>query len=106
MMNENQLLHQHHFADLESIPNQIEHAILNAKDGSLLSGSMSPHDIDILYQILLEVGETMKGDGGAETGDKLKTITVEGGDISYSMCVTADGYIYLVKRRSIDNRDH
>ena len=104
MMDQNQSLHQHQFADLESIPDQIGYAILNAKDGTPLhspSGSMSSHDIELLYQILLEVGGTMKG-----SGDKLNKINIEGGDILYSMCVTDDGYVYLVKRRAIDNGVH
>jgi|EP01083_Nonionella_stella_P045897 hypothetical protein len=111
MIIENQPIHQHHLADLESIPNQIGHAIINSKDGALLhppSGSLSHHDIDLLYQILLEVGETMKEDGNSAStgtsGDKLKKVTIEGGDALYSMCATTDGFVYVVKRRSI--RDH
>jgi hypothetical protein len=115
MINESQPLHHHHFADLESIPNQIGYAILNSKDGSLLhppSGLLSHHDIDLLYQILLEVGETMKENettargSGPGSEDKLKKITIGGGNILYNMCLTADGFVYLVKRRSIDNSDH
>lgn len=90
--------HQHQLADLESIPNQLGHAILFAKDGSLVqapSESMSQHDIDLLYKILLEVE--------IGRGDKLRKITVKGGEMVYSICVTADGYIYIVKQRAMDN---
>ncbi len=134
--NQQQPLHQHqhrqHLADLESIPNQIGHAILNSSDGSLLSssGTLSQNDVDILYQVVLEIGETMKpqkngfgggfgstststsgstsvegtngSSGGGGGGEKLKKITIEGGGIQYSICVTADGFIYLIKRRSVD----
>lgn len=110
MMNEAQPLHQHHFADLESIPNQIGHAILNAKDGSLIHpprGSLSHHDIHLLYEILLEVGETMKGGQGNQTAsDKLKKVTIEGNDVSYSACASADGYVYLVKRKIMNTNQH
>ena len=114
-MSVNQPLHQHQFADLESIPNLLGHAILNANDGSQIqspSGSMSTHDIDLMYQILLEVGEIMKGDmnmitnRGIGSSDKFKKITIEGRGVSYSVCLTTEGYIYIVKRRSVDNGDH
>ena len=101
MIKEHQPLHLHHLPDLESIPNQIGHAILNSKDGSLLiqpSGSLSHHDIDILYQILLEVGETTK-----DSHEKLKKVTIEGNDVLYSLCCTADGFVFIVKKRAIDN---
>lgn len=112
-MNENQQPLHHFAADLESIPNQIGHVILN-KDGLPIhppSGSLSKHDVDILYQILLEVGEIMvggesNGNGNSNVNirsnnEKLKMLTIEGGSgVSYSICVTKDGYLYVVKRRS------
>ena len=109
MINETQqALHhqQHHFADLEAIPNQIGHAILNIKDGSLVhppNGSLTQHDIGLLYEILLEVGETTKGSISSKpSGDKLRVVTIEGSMVSYNICATADGYVYLVKRKNYE----
>ena len=90
---------QHHLSDLESIPNQIGTAILRSSDGELFrqpSGTLSEHDVGILYQMLIEVGGVIVRD------EKLRRVTVEGGNgVTYSMCAAMDGYIYIVKRRVV-----
>mmetsp|Transcript_6605 Transcript_6605/g.7665 ORF Transcript_6605/g.7665 Transcript_6605/m.7665 type:complete len:116 (+) Transcript_6605:30-377(+) len=108
-------LHHH----LESIPDQVGIAILRSQDGSMIqqpSGTLLDHDVQILYQMLLEIGGILVSTGNTSTGsekggESLKRFTVEmgggggGGDggerekISYSVCVTGDGFVYIVKRR-------
>jgi len=102
---------------LESIPDQVGIAILRSQDGSMIqqpSGTLFDHDVQILYQMLLEIGGILVSTGNISTGsekgrESLKRFTVEmgsgGGDggerekISYSVCATGDGFVYIVKRR-------
>ena len=106
-------LHHH----LESIPDQVGIAILRSEDGSIKegpTGTLSDHDVHILYKMLLEIGgilvtrsapinnTSIRGKGG----ECLKRFTVErkggrdeGEKISYSVCVTGDGFVCIVKRR-------
>ncbi len=93
--------HAMHLIDLESIPNQIGTAVLSASDGIPLrphTGSLSDHDANTLYQILLEVGDILESDDEA-----LKSINIScGGDDGgshYSVCV-ANTYVYIVKKKS------
>ena len=104
-------LHHH----LESIPHQIGVAILRSEDGSSFqppSGTLSDHDVQILYKMLLEVGgilepnpRTVSNVGNSEKGlESFKRFTVErrgdeGEKMSYSVCVTVDGFVCIVKRR-------
>ncbi|KAL7477753.1 hypothetical protein ACHAW6_003549 [Cyclotella cf. meneghiniana] len=83
--------------DLDSIPNQIGHAVLSP-DGTLLrplTGSLSEKDVAIVFRMMLEVGTALK-----PTEDGLKRVTVGFGRVSYAVSVGADGCIYIVKKRS------
>ena len=83
--------------DLESIPGQIGHAILRASDGTLLrppTGSLTEHDVGIVYRILLEIGTVLEGEG-------VQRVTVGLRSVSYAVALGgADGCLYIVKKRS------
>jgi len=104
-MTELETLPLHHL-DLESIPNQIGHAILRSTDGSVIrkSGSLESNDIDILYKMLLEMGDILNANGNVKKGKKeelLKRVNVQGGNgVCYSMGVSKDELVYIVKKRS------
>ena len=94
--------------DLESIPNQIGHAILRSANGSILkppNGSLTTNDVEILYKMLLEMGSILKEGSSSDNGNAkeelLNKVTVQGGNgISYCLGVSKDGYVYIVKKRS------
>ena len=75
------------------------------------NGSLSSHDVNILYKMLLEMGHILNDQTSAVNGNTnsnkkeelLKKVTVQGGtgnDISYCMGVSKDGLVYIVKKRS------
>ncbi|KAL3797628.1 hypothetical protein HJC23_013460 [Cyclotella cryptica] len=83
--------------DLDSVPNQIGHAVLSP-DGTLLRppvGSLSENDAAIVYRMMLEVGTALK-----PTEEGLKRVTVGFGRVSYAVVVGGDGCLYIVKKRS------
>uniref|UniRef100_A0A7S2S507 Late endosomal/lysosomal adaptor and MAPK and MTOR activator 5 n=1 Tax=Eucampia antarctica TaxID=49252 RepID=A0A7S2S507_9STRA len=95
--------HALHLVDLESIPNQIGTAILRSSDGIPLrphTGDLSENDGNVLYQMLLEVGDVLESD------ESLKSINIscgggntnDGGAPHYSVCV-ADTCVYIVKKK-------
>mmetsp|Transcript_2124 Transcript_2124/g.2472 ORF Transcript_2124/g.2472 Transcript_2124/m.2472 type:complete len:108 (+) Transcript_2124:285-608(+) len=89
--------------DLESIPNQIGYAVLNATDGSIvrpISGSLSMDDVMTLHKMLLEMGDILYTD---KNGDQelLKRVKVDVGDAGYNMCISKNGFIYIVKKQLI-----
>ncbi len=90
--------------DLESIPNQIGHVVLNSTDGSIvraISGSLSMDDVMTLYKMLLEMGDIL--DTTDKDGDQelLKRVKVDVGDAGYNMCISKNGFIYIVKKQLI-----
>jgi hypothetical protein len=113
-MTEQETLPLHLNVDLESVPNQIGHAILRSSNGSIIkppNGSLSSHDVNILYKMLLEMGHILNDQTSAVNGNTnsnkkeelLKKVTVQGGtgnDIRYCMGVSKDGLVYIVKKRS------
>jgi hypothetical protein len=90
-----------HYMDLDQITNQIGYAIMNASDGSLLkppSGSLSSIDTEIIYKLLLEMGPIVN-DGNKD--EALKRVNVQGGNgISYTIVLSNDGLIHIVKKGS------
>ena len=100
-------LHQMGVADLESIPHQIGHAILRLSDGATVrpaSGQMSQNDTNVLYKMLLEVGniteEDPLDDMNGSGSELLRRINVKGDGVCYSMCISSDNLVYIVKKRS------
>ena len=88
---------------LESIPNQIGHAILTAADGSTIrqaNGSLSTKDVDIVYKIILEMGYILNIDEKVSMREELlKRITIQGGNgVYYCIGASKDGLIYIVKK--------
>lgn len=88
--------------DLNAIPNQTGYAVLAASDGTPAldpNGDLSLHDCKILYKMLLECGELFLHDHGDDGNQKnFRRMNVEAGAVTYSICVTADGFVYIVKR--------
>lgn len=105
-MTEEEILPLHHLdVDLESVPNQIGHAILRAADGSALkppNGSLSANDVEVLYKMLLEMGHILKPQSSNDAGGELlKKVTIQGGNgICYCMGISMDGLVYIIKKRS------
>ena len=116
---------QQYYHYLENAPNQIilGTAILRADTGELIpklpSSSPSPalsttngtsipssqygisaNDQALLYQMLNEVGYLLQDDANNGEEDLLQRVNIQGGDdgIQYSMCVTKDGFIFIVKK--------
>jgi hypothetical protein len=88
-----------HHLDLEHIPNHVGHAVLNAADGSILkppNGSLSTSDVDIMYNILLEMGHVLDG---KHDKDVLMRVNIQGNNgTCYTMGVSNDGLVYIVKK--------
>ena len=85
--------------DLDSVPQQIGHAILRAADGTILqppSGSLSEKDVGIIYRMMLEVG-TILEDGK----EGLQRLSIGFKSVSYAVTLgCGDGCLYIVKKRS------
>ena len=99
--------------DLDSIPNQIGHAILRSSDGTILrppSGSLSDQDVVVIYRMMLEIGAVLEGGtGGKEdsfdnknnNNDDLQRVTVGFKHVSYVVTLGgSDGCMYIVKKKS------
>jgi len=84
--------------DLDSVPQQIGHAILRAADGTILqppSGSLSEKDVGIIYRMMLEVGTILDGKEG------LQRLSIGFKSVSYAVTLgCGDGGLYIVKKRS------
>ena len=84
--------------DLDSVPQQIGHAILRAADGTILqppSGSLSEKDVGIIYRMMLEVGTVLDGKEG------LQRLSIGFKSVSYAVTLgCGDGCLYIVKKRS------
>ena len=84
--------------DLDSVPQQIGHAILRAADGTILqppSGSLSERDVGIIYRMMLEVGTVLDGKEG------LQRLSIGFKSVSYAITLgCGDGCLYIVKKRS------
>ena len=84
--------------DLDSVPQQIGHAILRTADGTILqppSGSLSEKDVGIIYRMMLEVGTVLDGKEG------LQRLSIGFKSVSYAVTLgCGDGCIYIVKKRS------
>ena len=84
--------------DLDSVPQQIGHAILRAADGTFLqppSGSLSEKDVGIIYRMMLEVGTVLDGKEG------LQRLSIGFKSVSYAVTLgCGDGCLYIVKKRS------
>jgi hypothetical protein len=88
-----------HHLDLEQIPNQVGHAVLNSADGSIIkppNGSLSMMDIDIMKNILLEMGHVLSG---TDKMEMMKRVNIQGSNgMCYTMGVSKDGLVYIVKK--------
>ena len=92
---ETHALPEYDLGDLNAIPNQTGYAVLVASDGTPSldpTGDLSLHDCSILYKMLLECGELFHGD------QNFRRMNIEAGPVTYSICITADGFVYIVKR--------
>ena len=92
---ETHALEENDFRELNAIPNQIGYAVLAASDGAPSlnpTGDLSLEDCNLLYKMLLECEELFQGD------QHFRRLNVEAGSITYSICVTSEKLIYIVKR--------
>jgi hypothetical protein len=94
-------------ADLDSIPNQLGHAVVRASDGTILrppTGTLSERDVGIVWRLMLEIGTVLEGGSGSEEnssggGEGLQRVTVGFGCVNYAVGLW-DGCLYVVKKRS------
>jgi hypothetical protein len=88
-----------HLIDLDSIPNQIGHAILRASDGDIVrqpTGTLTAADLNVLYKMLLETSDVLNN-----SEEVIQRVSISGGneDVEYSISLGTDGLIYIVKKR-------
>lgn len=88
-----------HLIDLDSVPNQIGHAILRSSNGDIVrqpTGSLTVTDSNLLYKMLLETADVLNN-----SEDVIQRVCVSGGNEEVEYCITlgTDGLIYIVKKR-------
>lgn len=88
-----------HLIDLDSIPNQIGHAILKSSDGSIVrqpTGTLTVADLNLLYKMLLETADVLNS-----SDEVIQRVNVCGGieEVEYCFSIGTDGLIYIVKKR-------
>lgn len=86
--------------DLDTVSGQIGHAIIRASDGTIVrppSGSLTERDVAIVYQMILEAGTLLNGNG-----EGLQQVTVSFRSVSYAVAIGGgrNDCLYIVKKRS------
>ena len=89
--------------NLDVIPGQIGSAILRASDGTIVQGPMgrlTTRDVDIVYQIMLEIGTLLlEAGGGGREGGCCRGVMVGFQNVMYNVALDGECF-YIVKKKS------